>query len=575
MSVAEGVARSLPRGEGARVSVAEVRVVAGLVAFGAALFAIRLTGLPNLLDNEYRVGPSALDVLQHGNWLCPHDILGNTDKPPMLVWLVALASWPFGAVTRFTIYLPTAIATVLTAQLIASAGRRHFGGLAGALGAFAYLCSHVGAQQMGTARWDGLFTLPVAIAALAAFNAWMVGGEWTRFWLAGAVATLTKGPLGVILAAFGLLAVPWEHRNGWPRPLTGSQAPGIGLYVALTIGWFVLAYLRVGPHLVDDMIRGELVGHVVEHHVGYRFYKPFGDVLANFAPWSAIAIVGLYRIVTAPAVNDGTRCFERFLFCWFVGGLLLFALSPHNQARLLAPTIPPLALIAGRELDRVARHVSPRVLRASVAVVALSALAVFGTQYHYMERRNPEVQQTLAIERLAATVRTAVGSDFPLMHTAETPHALQLSLNTMRPPVTIDEAAALLRGETAAFVVVRDLPGLERAIGSDATALHELAHAGGDGVPPLYLVSNRPTLAWEDPTAIRIGPLVVSLTGTRLGPTWDNTIALRARQGGGAAEIDNASRVPQQVHVWRGMRSESRTLDPDEVWRLDVDGRAR
>ena len=40
-----------------------------LAAIGATLFAIRLTGLPNLLDNEYRVGACVLDVLQHGNWL--------------------------------------------------------------------------------------------------------------------------------------------------------------------------------------------------------------------------------------------------------------------------------------------------------------------------------------------------------------------------------------------------------------------------------------------------------------------------------------------------------------------------
>src|SRR5262249_20010909 len=143
--------------------------------------------------------------------------------------------------------------------------------LAGALGAFAYLCSHVGATQMATARWDGLFTLTVMLAALAAFHAWTVGRDWTWFWLACAAATLTKGPLGVLLASLGLGAVVWERRSGRPLSLAGPQLPGVTLFVAVTVGWFALAYHRVGPHLVDDMVWSEFVGNATEHRIAYRF----------------------------------------------------------------------------------------------------------------------------------------------------------------------------------------------------------------------------------------------------------------------------------------------------------------
>src|SRR5262245_36698466 len=125
-----------------------------LAGVAVILFVIRLTGAPNLLDNEFRVGACALDVLQHGNWLCPHDVLGNTDKPPMLTWLTALASWPLGRVSTFTLYLPTAAATLLTAWIVAVAGGRRFGRRAGIFGGLAFLLSQVGAMQMGTTRWD-------------------------------------------------------------------------------------------------------------------------------------------------------------------------------------------------------------------------------------------------------------------------------------------------------------------------------------------------------------------------------------------------------------------------------------
>src|SRR5258708_32332104 len=101
---------------------------------------------------------------------------------------------------------------------------------------------------MATARFDGLFALAVMLAARAAFHAWMRGGGWAWFWLAAAVSTLTKGPLGLLLAAFGLLAVAWERRSGTPKPLGGSQLPGVIGYLLLTVGWFVLAYRRLGAH---------------------------------------------------------------------------------------------------------------------------------------------------------------------------------------------------------------------------------------------------------------------------------------------------------------------------------------
>ena len=95
----------------------DLAALAALTALGAALFVIRLTGAPDLLENEFRVGGTVLDLLQHGHWLCPRDVLGNTDKPPMLTWLSALVSLAVGHVDRFTLYLPTAVATVAVGWL--------------------------------------------------------------------------------------------------------------------------------------------------------------------------------------------------------------------------------------------------------------------------------------------------------------------------------------------------------------------------------------------------------------------------------------------------------------------------
>src|SRR5262249_49530667 len=196
------------------------------------------------------------------------------------------------------------------------------------------------------------------------------------------------------------------------------------------------------------------------------------------------------RTVRSPAADDEVRRFDRFLWCWFVGGLTIFTLSPHNQARLMDPMVPAAALIAGREMDRVARAVPERWLPRIVAAGVVLALVVFGIVVHHVESAKPEVQETIALQRMAATIRDAVGDDFPLAFTADTPYAMQLALNTMRPPVTIAEAAALLHGPAAAYVLVHDLRRLQRALGPDAAQLHELAAAATTpGVIAVYLVS--------------------------------------------------------------------------------------
>jgi 4-amino-4-deoxy-L-arabinose transferase-like glycosyltransferase len=542
-----------------------------LSGVGIVLSAIRLTGAPNLFDNEFRVGACALDVLQHGNWICPHDVLGNTDKPPMLTWLTALASWPLGRVTTFTLYLPTAVATVLTAWLVAVAGGRAFGGRAGMFGGLAFLLSDFGATQMATARWDGLFALTVTIAALAAFRAWMRGTGWTIFWLAAAIATLTKGPLGVLLAGLGLAAVAWERLAGRRKPLEGSHVRGIGLFLLITVGWFLLAYRRVGPHLVQNMFFDEFVGNMVEHRLAYNFVKPLGDFTWNFAPWSLFAVVGLVRVIVRPSLDDEVRRFERFLFCWAVLGVLLFCLSPHNQARLLVPMIVPAAMLAGRELDRLARALSPRLVTVATSAAIVLMFGFFVWEFHARGLRRPAARETIALQELARTVQAVGGPALPLTYVADSPFAMQLVLNTMRPLVSVDEAAALLRGDAAAFVVTAHLPKLTRALGTDAASVHVVALAGDRGTPYLVVVSNRSTLAAYPRMATRVGRLVVTLSGVGLGPTWDNVIDLQSGREPGDAVIENVSDGSQVVQVRvDGHPHASRRLASGESWSLAV-----
>lgn len=193
------------------------------------------------------------------------------------------------------------------------------------------------------------------------------------------------------------------------------------------------------------------------------------------------------------------------------------------------------------------RHAISSAVNADATVTAAAIAVMLGFfvwefhQFHHRELRRPAVRETIAIQALARDVQAVAGAAFPLTYVADSPFAMQLALNTMRPPVSVDEAAALLRGDAAAFVVTAHPPKLVRALGTGGPPVRVVARATDGGAPYLFLVSNRPVLATYARTATRVGPLVVTLSGVRLGPTWDNVLDLRRGLDAGDAVIENVS----------------------------------
>jgi len=167
-------------------------------------------------------------------------------------------------ISVFTLYLPGALGAAGTAWLVWLFGRRWFGERAALVGAIAVMLSSAGVKWFGLARTDGVFAFTVTLAACLFFHAWQGGRGWTWAWLAAAAATLAKGPLGVVLAAGGLLAAFWpgSRAKGERVLLNGKQLLGIALFLATTGGWLAAAWFECGQALIDKMLGTELVGHV-------------------------------------------------------------------------------------------------------------------------------------------------------------------------------------------------------------------------------------------------------------------------------------------------------------------------
>ncbi len=472
------------------------RLYGPVAVLGVAIFAIALSGYPNLMDNERRIGAYVLDAVQHGHWIMQYDVTGAVaSKPPLLTWIASLSTAAFGEINRFSIYLPSALATLGVALLLVGAGKKHFGWRAGFLAGLIYLLCPAGDRQFVTARYDGLLALPVTLVALAAYHAWTTGRGWTWFWLAGALGTMAKGPIALLLGGAGLLAHFWEKRARHESKLRGSHWLGLALFVAICGGWFYLAYQSMGQPLIDKLLGRELAAHAtgsgMKEKMFVGFYEPAHAFLNNLAPWCAFALVAFWRVWKRPSEGADERRFERFLFCWFFAGLALFSIAAHQSGRLIFPLFPAAALLAARELAWWLRGWSTPRLFKTAGVFAACVLAFLVLYHHVLQGRSTRVQATLGMRGVATQVRATLGEQYPLVH-VETPFALQFWLNTAHRLVKPERAAALLQGPEPVVVAVGDFPELENLFSTNRPVLHELARWPAKEPTLVRVISNRP-----------------------------------------------------------------------------------
>ncbi len=555
------------------------RPLAGLLLVWAALFLVRLSAPCDLLDNDQE-NPAAYvqDVVLNGHWILQRDVFGSiTSKPPMYTWLAALSTLALGRLSPLSLALPTALATLGIAGLVLAAGRRVWGARAGWWAAMVYLISNVAAKQMTLVRTDGVFSLWVTAAALAGYAAWIRGGGWRWFWLAAALATLTKGPLGLLFAAGGLLAAGWERRVPDAPKLRGSHLSGVLLYLLLCGGWFYAAWLDSGPAMWDKLIQRELLGHATGGSTGgfpgSQAYKPPLLLLARFAPWSLLAYLGLWRVGKHPARAACEQRFERFLACWLLVGMALLALGAHQRGDLLFPLIPAAALLAGREVDRWLARRSPGAVRIGTGTVPVVGLALLGAYWHVLRPQKPAVRQTVAVQALARELMAATGEECPLTD-VDAPYGLQIFLNELHAHVSPAAAAALLADEPAALVATMDTNALAAHLPAGAT-VHEVAACVLPERGVLRVLSNRPRAAAgaADPVAAGLGPLTVSCAGVRPRHLTVERLQFELTPQAGWVRVHNGGQTARQIEIrfrggGRAPHRVVRVLNPGETWRI-------
>jgi 4-amino-4-deoxy-L-arabinose transferase-like glycosyltransferase len=345
-------------------------MVASLLVLALAL--VLLAGLGNhdlWAPDEPRYGQVAREMITGGDWLLPHvNQRIYTDKPPGWFWCAALLSLPGGDVTAFSARLPSALAALILALMVAAWGERRLGAGSGVRSAVVMATIYMFFELGRSAHLDALLALLITTSLLAGYQVITGGagfGGRLIFWLAAGLSVLVKGPVGLVLILLVAAADRLLARR--PRDLLRLQPWwGLALAAALPVGWLLL----VGATHPGYDALGVIDRHVVSrfgsglHHARpFWYYGPY--FFMEFLPWSflvpAAAWAGWSYRVPGPAGRGDPKGISpdtarrRFLVIWLVTIVVFFSISKEKRGIYIMPVLPPVALLLG-DLWRRLRH---------------------------------------------------------------------------------------------------------------------------------------------------------------------------------------------------------------------------
>jgi len=359
-----------------------------LLALVAAILWFALLGERDLFEpDEGRYAQIPREMALSGDWVTPRlHGFKYFEKPPLQYWATAALFSLFGE-SATSARLWTALCGLLGALWVWWLGDRLYSGAAGqygfvvTLGGLLYVgCGHLVTLDMTLALFLALGVGSLALAQSQRERPAQVR-RWMRIgWAALALATLTKGPIGVLLPGLAVLAYSLWQRD-WALWRHLHLLEGLALFLAISVPWFALVMYR-NPEFAGFFFIHEHLARfttTVHHREGPPLYF-MGVLLVGALPWTGSLLAALLR-PDFPWRPEPARGFdaERFLWVFAMVVLVFFSASHSKLIPYILPMVPVLGLLVGRRLARQGPHPADAWL---IGLVGCGLLAVgLGAQY--------------------------------------------------------------------------------------------------------------------------------------------------------------------------------------------------
>ena len=329
-----------------------------LITILAIVMLIPFLGLSDFnTKGEPREAVVAYTMLEHGNWILPINNGGDIPyKPPFFHWCIAFFSLFIGHVNEFTSRLPSAVSLVLMT-----------------IGGFVFYAKRKNTQISLTAA---ILTLTAFEVHRAGINcrvdmvntAFMVGAMYLlyRWWEKGkhqlpwlailcmSGATLTKGPVGIILPCFVMgVFMLTQRENFWG--IVWRMALTALLSLIIPFCWYYAAYLQGGDEflrLVKEENIDRFMGKMAyESHENPAWYNLL-TLITGWLPYTLLLLFSLFilpwkKFSKTRFLENAKKATPLQVFTWLAFLLVLFfyCIPKSKRSVYLLPCYPFMAYL--------------------------------------------------------------------------------------------------------------------------------------------------------------------------------------------------------------------------------------
>lgn len=294
--------------------------------FWTVIIISAITLLPFLGNTDFttkgepREAVVAVSMLNQHNWILP--INNGFDipyKPPFFQWCIAALSMIAGHVSEFTSRLPSALSLIVMLCVGALFYAKRKNNTIGLLSAMLALTAFEVHRAGTNCRVDMVLTMFIVCALYALYEWWERGCRrlpWIAV-LCMSGATLTKGPVGIVLPCFVMfvfmLFTAWQQGKLCGRIIwktTYKLFLSAVLASVLPLIWYWAAYRQGGDQfmaLVMDENVGRFLGKMkVVTHANPWHYN-FLMLIAGWLPWTLPLLLSLFVLPWRKFANSFTK----------------------------------------------------------------------------------------------------------------------------------------------------------------------------------------------------------------------------------------------------------------------------
>ncbi|MBI4446564.1 MAG: glycosyltransferase family 39 protein [Acidobacteria bacterium] len=274
------------------------------------------------------------------------------EKPPLLFWMEA-ASFRLLGISERSARLPVALLALAATAFCTAFPIQKGGGEAGFCSALILLTSPFFFLYARAAGTDMPLTACLT-AALALSYIRPHGITWgAAAGVALGLAVLAKGPIALFL--FGGIGLGFFLATGCLRWNLKWLAGCLGAFLVVAVPWFWLVWKENGYDFLSTFVINHHLARFFTdiHHHAQPFWYFVPVLLLGMIPWTPFFWAPLVRLWQAR--KSWCRALwheEVWLWLWVLVPFLFFSASRSKLPGYVLPSVPPLAILAGKEWAR-------------------------------------------------------------------------------------------------------------------------------------------------------------------------------------------------------------------------------